>query len=183
MTPEVSMAQQAHEDVVAFISAGIPTAKLYEHPECRTSAESIEARYAASGLRVPGAKSLLMKLDVKDRDDVFAAIILPGFNKLDSKALKSELKTRVPGMQRMRFATPEEMFDIARGMQPGKMPPIGRPIFPKITYTFFDSALLDHELVGFNAAYFEKSFIVPTKELIALVPHDGVFTCSLGSFV
>lgn len=168
----------AFDDVVAFIKNGIPGAQLYSHEPCKTSAESMEARYRASGLRVPGAKSLLFKLDVKDRGDVYAVFVLPGFNKLDSKRLKRALKKRVAGMHRYRFATAEEMAQVARGVEPGRMPPIGRPIFPRITYTFFDEALLEFELVGFNAALFEQSFIVPAQDLVRLVPHDALFACS-----
>lgn len=70
------------------------------------------------------------------------------------------------------------MERVARGVQPGKMPPFGRPIFPDIAYTFVDEALLKHDKVGFNAAHFEKSIIMPTKDLLEIVPHDGVFACS-----
>lgn len=174
-----AIAQQTHEALVAFIRAGIPDAKLYTHPACKTSAESREARHAASGMYVAGAKAILMKLERKEYPDAYAVIVLPGTHKLDSAALKAELKKRVPGMHRMRFATPEEMAEAARGMQPGKMPPVGRPIFPDIAYTFYDAALLDEEYVGFNAAHFEHSFIIKAADLAALVPNDGVFSCSI----
>lgn len=167
-----------HEELVEYILGKSPNAKLYEHPASRTSEESMRARHTASGEMVTGAKALLIKMDVKDRPDEFACIILPGFNKLDSKALKNELKQRVLGMRSFRFSTSEEMVRVARGVQPGKMPPFGRPIFPDIAYTFVDKALLKHDKIGFNAAHFEKSIIMPTKDLLEIVPHDGVFTCS-----
>lgn len=167
-----------HQELVEYILKKTPNAKLYEHPASKTSEESMQARHAASGEMVTGAKALLIKIDVKDRPDEFACIILPGFNKLDSKALKRELKERVPGMRSFRFATSEEMERVARGIQPGKMPPFGKPIFPDVTYTFVDKALLDHDKIGFNAAHFEKSIIMPTKDLLDIVSHDGVFACS-----
>lgn len=167
-----------HDELVALVSAYAPSAKLFEHPECKTSEESMEARYRVSGERVAGAKALLVKLDVRDQPDVFAVIVLPGFSKLDSKAVKIELKERIVGFRGFRFASPEEMDRTARGMQPGKMPPFGRPLFPDVTYTFIDKALLDHEKVGFNAADFEKSYIVLTKDYMTFVAKDGVFSCS-----
>lgn len=167
-----------HNDVVACFLNGSSDAKLYEHEPSKTSEESMEARYKASGERVTGAKAILIKLDVKDKPDTFAVIILPGFNRLDSKALKEQLRERIPGMRSFRFATAEEMARVARGVQPGKMPPIGRPVFPDIQYTFIDKALLDHNKVGFNAAHFERSIIMPTAELARLVPNDGITACS-----
>lgn len=167
-----------HQELVALLRDRAPSAQLFEHPECKTSEESMEARYKASGERVTGAKALLVKLDVRDQPDLFAVIVLPGFNKLDSKAMKKELKERVPGFRSFRFASPEEMEQKARGMQPGKMPPFGRPLFPDITYTFIDKSLETNDKIGFNAADFESSFIMSTEEYLKLVEHDSIFMCS-----
>jgi Ala-tRNA(Pro) deacylase len=167
-----------HQELVTLLHEHAPSAQLFEHPECKTSEESMEARYKASGERVTGAKALLVKLDVRDQPDLFAVIILPGFNKLDSKAMKKELKDRVSGFRSFRFATPEEMDQKARGMQPGKMPPFGRPLFPDITYAFIDESLKAHDKIGFNAADFESSFIMSTEEYLGFVENDGIFICS-----
>ena len=169
---------QVHEELAAFLAAEAPSAKLFSHQPSKTSEESMEARHSASGERVTGAKALLIKMDVKDRPDVFAVIILPGFSKLDSKAMKKELKVRVAGFRSFRFATPEEMDQKARGMQPGKMPPFGRPVFPDIDLTFIDEALKEHDKIGFNAANFEKSIIMDTDDYFKIVTSDGVFPCS-----
>ena len=156
---------------------GAPSAKLFVHLASRTSEESMEARYQASGERATGAKALLVKMDMGDKPDAFAVIILPGFDKL-SKGLKQKLKVRVPGMRSFRFATPEEMEQKARGLQPGKMPPFGRPIFPDINFTFIDQALLNHKRIGFNAADFERSILMDTDDYLKIVIHDGIFPCS-----
>jgi prolyl-tRNA editing enzyme YbaK/EbsC (Cys-tRNA(Pro) deacylase) len=105
-------------------------------------------------------------------------IVLPGFNKLDSKAMKKELKERMPGFRSFRFASPEEIEQKARGMQPGKMPPFGRLLFPDITYIFINESLASYDKVGFNAADFESSFIMPTEDYLRVIKHDGVFVCS-----
>ena len=172
-------AQAVHTELVAWLNAAASTSKLFEHPISKTSDESLEARYKVSGERVPGAKAILIKMGMRDAPDSFAVIVLPGSNLLDSKTLKRELRTRVPGMHSFRFATPEEMAQKARGMQPGKMPPFGRPIFPDVAFTFIDQALLDHKRVGFNAAHFERSIIIDTEEYLRLVTHDGIFACSV----
>jgi len=170
---------QVHKEIVNFVTDKAPSAKLVEHPASKTSEESMEARHKASGERVTGAKALLIKIDIRDRPAEFAVIVLPGFNKLDSKVLKQELKARVPGMRSFRFATPEEMDQKARGIQPGKMPPFGRPLFPDIDFTFIDKALLDHKRIGFNAADFEKSILMDTDDYLKIVTHDGIFACSV----
>ena len=172
-------AAQVHEELTTFLAKAAPSAKLFSHQPSKTSEESMEARHSASGEKVTGAKALLIKMDVKDKPDVFAVIILPGFNKLDSKAMKKELKERVPGFRSFRFATPEEMEQKARGMQPGKMPPFGRPIFPDIDLTFIDEALKEHDRIGFNAADFEKSIIMDTDDYLNAVTNDGMFPCSM----
>jgi len=178
MNNDEDLLTQVHQEIVNFVMDGAPSAKLFEHPASKTSEESMEARHQASGERVTGAKALLIKMDVRDRPDAFAVIVLPGFSKLDSKTLKQELKARVPGMRSFRFATPEEMEQKARGMQPGKMPPFGRPIFPDIDFTFIDQALLDHKRIGFNAADFEKSILMDAADYLKIVTHDGIFACS-----
>ena len=172
------MSKQVHQEVVNFVMGGAPSAKLFEHQASKTSEESMKARYKVSGERVTGAKALLIKLDMRDKSDVFVVVVLPGFSKLDSKVLKQELKVRVPGIRNFRFAAPEEMDQKARGMQPGKMPPFGRPIFPDIDFTFIDQALLDHKRIGFNAADFEKSILMDTDDYLKIITQNGIFPCS-----
>jgi prolyl-tRNA editing enzyme YbaK/EbsC (Cys-tRNA(Pro) deacylase) len=178
MSNSTDQSAQVHKELVSFVLEAAPSAKLFQHPASKTSEESMEARHKASGERVTGAKALLVKLDVKDKPDVFAVIILPGFNKLDSKATKKELKERVLGFRSFRFASPEEMEQKARGMQPGKMPPFGRPIFPDVDLTFIDEALLSHKRIGFNASDFESSIIMDTDDYLKIVTSDGTFACS-----
>lgn len=178
MSNNADQSAQVHKELVSFVLNRAPSAKLFQHLASKTSEESMEARQQVSGERVTGAKALLVKMDVRDKPDVFAVIVLPGFSKLDSKAVKKELKERVAGFRNFRFATPTEMEEKARGIQPGKMPPFGRPLFPDITYTFIDESLAAHDKIGFNAADFESSIIMLTKEYLKFVEHDGMLACS-----
>jgi prolyl-tRNA editing enzyme YbaK/EbsC (Cys-tRNA(Pro) deacylase) len=168
-----------HNELVTYVTAAAPSAKLFQHPASKTSEESMEARFQASGERVPGAKALLVKLNIRDQPDRFAVIVLPGFNKLGSKGMKNELRQHIDGLRDFRFATPEEMTRVARGLQPGKMPPFGRPLFPEIQYTFVDLSLFEHPRIGFNAADFESSIIMDSSEYRQLVEQDGIFACSV----
>jgi len=168
------------QELIAYIKVKAESARIVKHMTSKTSEESMRARLEASGESVTGAKALLIKMDVRDVQGVFAVIVLPGFKKLDSKRLKHELKNRIEGLRNFRFASPEEMAGQARGVEPGRMPPFGRPIFPAVAYTFIDKALLDHQRIGFNAAHFERSVIMDTVDYIEIVTHDGIFDCSTG---
>lgn len=178
MSTNVDTVMQAHRELVDVVLAAAPSAKLFSHKVCKTSEESMEARYEASGERVVGAKALLIKIGIGSQPDTFAVVVLPGPSRLDSKLVKKELKARIAGMRSFRFATPEEMYQKARGMQPGKMPPMGRPLFPDIAFTFIDKALTGYDRIGFNAADFESSIIIDSKEYLAIVQHDGIVVCS-----
>ena len=175
----IDNATQVYEELVALLAKEAPSAKLFSHQPSKSSEESMEARHSASGERVTGAKALLIKMSIKDKPNVFAVIVLPGLRKLDSKAMKKKLKEHVPGFRSFRFATPEEMEQKARGIQPGKTPPFGQPIFPDIDLTFIDEALKEHDRIGFNAADFEKSIIMNTKDYLKMVTSDGIFPCSV----
>jgi len=180
-TTTESEASKVHDELVTFLQEHAHSVKLFQHPPSHTSEESMAARFQASGEKVPGAKALLVKLDIRDRPGTFAVIVLPGFNKLDSKGVKQELRNRIEGLRDFRFASPEEMAQAARGLQPGKMPPFGRPFFPDIAYTFIDTALLEYPRIGFNAADFEHSAIMDSAEYIQHVEHDGIFARSVAS--
>jgi Ala-tRNA(Pro) deacylase len=167
-----------YSDLAAHIFAAAPSAKEYEHADCRTSEESFRARRDAGAGEVTGAKALLLKVDLRGGDSCFVLLILPGFFKLDSKALKERFREHLPEAKKFRFASAQEMHDVARGMQPGCMPPYGRPIFPDIAKLFIDEAVLNEEQVGFNAARFDRSIVLSSKDYQATAHADGVFAFS-----
>ena len=74
------------------------------HEPCKTSEESQAARTKAGHPGVIGAKALLTKLYLKDKEE-FATIVLPGNHTLD----KNRLIAGFANLKKMRFATPEEM--------------------------------------------------------------------------
>src|SRR5438552_1405228 len=86
------------------------------HAPTKTSEESAAAR--GESMEV-GAKALLLKTD-----DVFRLFVLPADRALDSGAIRKELH-----VNKMRFASPEELLDLT-GLVSGSVPPFGEPILP-----------------------------------------------------
>lgn len=136
------------------------------HQECRTSQESSEARAQGGGGIVIGAKAILMKVDRKEVGTEFHVFVLPGEKQIDSKVLKKALKAQFNDFARFRFSTTNEMSEITGGLIPGTMPPFGKPIFENIAHLFIDSTLLEHEIIGFNAACLTQSLIISTQDYL-----------------
>lgn len=168
-----------NEDLLHYLKENSPGVRIYSHEECRTSEESARARANAGAGYVTGAKAILMKLDIRDDVDAFGVFVLPGHGKIDSKKLKTGLRQRVPSFRSFRFATAEEMSAVARGVQPGCMPPFAAPIFPAISYIFVDDQLSEHDQIGFNLARFDQSAVMPTSEYMRLIPVECCLPFSL----
>jgi prolyl-tRNA editing enzyme YbaK/EbsC (Cys-tRNA(Pro) deacylase) len=143
------------------------------HTPCKTSEESEAARAAAGYPGVTGAKALLAKLYFKAGEQ-FATIVLPGTHILD----KDKLIAEIPELKKMRFATPEEMKELA-GVTPGCMPPFAQPIFPSIPLLIVATALESFNQIGFNAAYFEKSILLSPKDYLSVVRPSFIVDCSV----
>jgi Ala-tRNA(Pro) deacylase len=169
-----------YDDLVQYLRAAVPDLRIYEHGESRTSEESFRARAAAGAGWVVGARAILMKVDLRGAETphAFALFVLPGNHRIDSRQLKTALEEFLPGARAFRFATAGEMAAHARGMQPGTMPPFGRPVFPEIGPVFVASALTDHGELGFNAARLGRSIVMRTSDYLACARHDGVFAFS-----
>ena len=143
------------------------------HPPCKTSEESEAARASAGYPGVTGAKALLAKLYLKDGEQ-FATIVLPGSHTLD----KEKLIAGIEGLKKIRFATPEELKELA-GVVPGCMPPFASPIFPSIPLLIVASALKAFEAIGFNAAYLDKSIILSSEGYLSAVTPSYMIDCSV----
>jgi len=132
-----------------------------QHPPTFTSAESAAAR--GEDLDV-GAKALLLKTD-----DTFRLFVLPANCKLDSAAIKRELKVK-----KTRFATAEELLELT-GLVPGSVPPFGRPLLPFDLYA--DEAIgVVSNRVAFNAGSLTHSIIMSAADWQAVAqPQRFVF--------
>jgi prolyl-tRNA editing enzyme YbaK/EbsC (Cys-tRNA(Pro) deacylase) len=124
-----------------------------QHEATYTSSESAAAR--GEDLNV-GAKALLVRFD-----DQFGNFVLPADRQLDSGAVKRQLNAK-----RLRFATPEELFELT-GLVPGSLPPFGHPILP--FELFADSSLgVDVDRIAFNAGSLTVSIVMSANDWQAL---------------
>jgi Ala-tRNA(Pro) deacylase len=120
-----------------------------QHPPTATSIESAAARGEPLGV---GAKALLLKTD-----DAFCLFVLCADRKLDSAAIKRQLKVK-----NVRFATAEELTELT-GLVPGAVPPFGLPI---LSFELFADTEVGvrHDRVAFNAGSLTDSIILAAAD-------------------
>ena len=134
--------------------------EIKEHEAVRTSEEAAAVR--GDDLKI-GAKALILKIG-----DTFVMVILSAAKKLNSKKLKKIFKTK-----NLRFATPEEVFELT-GCKPGGVPPFGN-IF-NIEF-LVDKSITKNEFMAFNAGKRTKSLKLKTEDYLKLLnPRVEEFT-------
>jgi Ala-tRNA(Pro) deacylase len=114
------------------------------HAITRTSEESASAR--GEPLEI-GAKALVLKADER-----FVLLVLSAARRLDNEAAKALL-----GARRVRFADRGELRALT-GLEPGSVPPFGRPIVA--LDLFVDGSLTRLERVAFNAGSLTESLVM-----------------------
>jgi prolyl-tRNA editing enzyme YbaK/EbsC (Cys-tRNA(Pro) deacylase) len=145
------------------------TYRMLIHGPCRTSEESAVARAQGGGGFVVGAKALLLKVRRGGQSE-FGVFVLSGTSKLDTKAIGTKL----------RLATAQEMFELTGGITPGAMPPFGAPVFPALKSLYFDTELVESDLmVGFNAGDHCVSLVVHIRDLVMAASPGRIFQFSL----
>ncbi len=142
-------------DVRVFLDKHRAVYTLLHHPPTRTSEESARAR--GEDLSV-GGKAILLKVD-----DRFVLFVLSASLKIDSKKIKARF-----GARNLRFATSEELRDLT-GLEPGAVPPFGRPVLP--FELFVDESITGNRRIAFNAASLTDSIIMETAEYLRVAPH------------
>ena len=120
-----------------------------EHAPTFTSEESAKVRGEELGA---GAKALLLRMD-----DTFRLFVLPADRKLDSSAVKRQLKAKS-----IRFATPEELAELT-GLVPGSVPPFGEPILPFELFADLEIGTR-YDRVAFNAGALTVSIIMAAAD-------------------
>ncbi len=134
--------------------------RTVHHDPTHTSEESANIR--GEELKV-GAKAILMKCD-----NAFSLFVISAARKIDSKAIKTLLR-----LKSLRFATREELFDLT-GLEPGAVPPFGRPILDFDLYA--DPSVFANERVAFNAGSLTDSIIMPAADYRRVAgAHELVF--------
>ena len=119
-------------------------------PDCITSAQNRN-----EDLKI-GGKSLLFKAK-----NGFKIFVLSAAKEADSQKIRTILKS-----QKLRFATEEELFDLA-GVVKGALPPFGPPILP--FDLFLDKSILENKKIAFNAGILTKSLIISVEDYLKLV--------------
>ena len=142
--------ETVHDRLVATLeAAGVPFSKLH-HAPVYTSVEA--ARVRGSSLH-SGAKALILK-----GSKGFVMAVIPANLPLDSRTLRKHLKSK-----RLRFATPEEVFEMT-GLTPGAIPPFGS--FFNLP-TICDERLAENESINFNAASHTDSMQMTYRAYVA----------------
>jgi len=122
-----------------------------EHEPVTTSVGAAEARGSQLS---QGAKAIIVKAD-----NQYYQIVISAAVRLDNKKLRNILGTR-----RVRFATPEELFELT-GCLPGAVPPFGNLFgLPVI----LDNALMTEETVFFNCGSNTVSLRMARSDLVAV---------------
>ena len=132
------------------------------HQPTHTSEESAGARGEEIAI---GGKAILLKVG-----EEYRLFVLSAARKIDSRKIKERFGTR-----RLRFATPEELFDLT-GLVPGSVPPFGRPVLPFDLY--LDSSITANDRIAFNAGSLTISIIMNCRDYLDLVQSE-VFDFSL----
>jgi Ala-tRNA(Pro) deacylase len=151
------------ERVVARLEEVGASFRRLEHPAGATALELAALRGTDPR---DGGKSIVMKLEQD-----FAVVVIPGDGRLEGKQVRRSL-----GIQRYRFATPEELHALT-GLQAGEVPPFGRPVFdlPLVV----DSSVVSRAQVVFTAGRRDLSLVVPTQDWLRAACPDKVVSLLL----
>lgn len=150
------MGESCLDRIRSFLkSQAIPFREAHHSPT-HTSEESAKARGEDIAL---GGKAILMKVE-----EEFKLFVLSAARKIDSSKIKSRF-----GAKRIRFATPEELYNLT-GLVPGSVPPFGRPILPFDLYV--DTSITANEKIAFNAGSLTTSIIMSSRDYLTLAPPE-----------
>mgnify|MGYP000300419624 CR=1 FL=1 len=108
-----------------------------------------------------GGKALVMKLGKQ-----FAVVAVGGDARLVGRAVRRHL-----GVQRYRFASPDELLELT-GLRPGCVPPFGRPVFELPLYV--DAALARQPRIAFTLAVPHRSAILDMSTYLSLAAPRAV---------
>lgn len=109
--------------------------EVLDHPHGATAVELAHAR--GTPLEI-GGKSIVMKVEGRG----FVMLAVRACDTIDNHAFRKQL-----GARRYRFATRDELWQIT-GLEPGTVPPFGRPIFD--LPLFADRALAEGDHIAFT---------------------------------
>ena len=127
--------------------------------------DTSEAAAAARGEKLEiGGKAIVMKVGSQ-----FKLFVVSAALKVDSVSIKKKFKAK-----KLRFATKEELFDLA-DLVPGSVPPFGPPITPFELHV--DRSIVDNSTIAFNAGSLTDSVIMDVADYLQVAePQIGDFS-------
>ena len=147
-------------DMFTTISAYLAEKKIpfrsVHHQPTFTSEESAMAR--GEEVKI-GGKAIVMKIDAD-----FKLFVLSAALRVDSKKIKERFNAKS-----IRFATKEELFDLT-GLDPGAVPPFGRPIL--MIDLYLDDSIVQNEKIAFNAGSLTDSIVMKTSDYLSIVDSE-----------
>lgn len=123
------------------------------HAPARSSADCAQAR--GTDVR-SGGKALVMKVG-----DNFTLCVLSGALRVDMAALQAHFQDK-----RVRLATAAEL-EALTGLQPGTVPPFGKPVLPLLDL-FVDPSTLANPAIAFNLASLTCSMIMAVEDYVRI---------------
>jgi Ala-tRNA(Pro) deacylase len=157
-------APSVSETILTLLEAsGVPYTRI-DHPVVKTSEEA--ARTRGTPLAI-GGKSLLLKIGKKPD---FRLFVVSASRRTDNRPLRKFL-----GVQKLRFARREELL-AHTGLEPGCVPPFGRPVFDLPVYV--DAHLAAGAEIAFTAADHCVSIRMQMSDYLALAQPEAVFAFS-----
>lgn len=161
MVPE---AVTVYERIRALLESHAVQFREVHHPPTRTSVESARARGEELST---GGKAILLKVGSTHR-----LFVLSAARKIDSRKIKDHF-----GEKNLRFATAEELEELT-GLEPGAVPPFGKPVMPFALY--IDVSITLNERIAFNAGSLTTSIIMGRREYERIAQGE-VFDFSIES--
>jgi len=133
--------------------------ETFEHEAVRTSEEAAKTRTGYS--LEQGAKAMVIRVKNNNQDKRFVMLVFPANLKFDNNKVKQVVHVRD-----IRFATPEEINFLTKGIQIGGVPPFGNLFNIEV---FADPKLFDHEKMVFNAGDRRYSIAMKTEDYKKIV--------------
>jgi len=153
---------EVHRRILDHLRLSGAAFREIEHEPTPTSEDS--ARVRGEPLEV-GGKAIVLKAGGS-----FALFVLSAARRLDSKKVKARLRAKD-----LRFATPEELHELT-GLEPGAVPPFGRPVLPLDLYV--DESIHANDRVAFNAGSLTRSIVMPREDYLRCAAPAAVFDFS-----
>ncbi len=138
--------------------------ETFEHLPVRTSEEAAQLRHGYTLHQ--GAKALIIKVINKTGESNFLQIVIPGDERFSSKKVKKYLKARD-----IRFASPDEVSELTKGILVGGIPPFGNLFNLKV---IVDPSLLQNKKIIFNAGDRSFSIAMNSNDYLNLVKPEVV---------